>query len=93
LALIDIEESAICSIPRLYLVCIPKFNSQLRKVELAAIEWLHALNNAQEQGIQGGRVYDYFHAPAAAKANADVLLTRNDEDFRSLSKSVPVEWP
>ena len=72
---------------------VPKFNSRLREVELAANESLHALNNAQEQGNQGGRAYDYFRGLAATKANADVLLTRNDEDFRSLSKSVPVEWP
>ena len=36
---------------------------------------------------------DYGHALAAKKVDADVLLTRNTEDFRGLSGSVGLEWP
>ena len=69
------------------------FSAHVQWVELDASETLSGLDNAGANGVMGGRVYDYGHALAAQKANADVLLTRNTEDFMVLSGSVGLEWP
>ncbi len=68
-----------------------KFNAHVQRMDLDDSETLSALDHAEKKGIQGGRVYDYIHATAAAKAKADVILTRNTDDFAGLS-SARLEW-
>jgi hypothetical protein len=69
------------------------FSERVVLVELDLAETLAALEKAEKQGIQGGSVYDYGHALAAAKAGVDVLLTRNTPDFQTLASFARVEWP
>ncbi len=54
---------------------------------------LEALDQAPARNVSGGRVYDYGHALSATKAKAEVILTRNQEDFRGLCGSLRIEWP
>jgi hypothetical protein len=53
-------------------------------VELDKKDTLAALALAQKYGIRGGRVHDWMHARAAAKAGAAVLVTDNCSDFLGL---------
>lgn len=68
-----------------------EFASKVRFVELRESEVLAGLDDAQERGVQGARIYDYWHALAYKKARADELLTRNTDDFRGLADKVT--WP
>jgi len=70
-----------------------RFSGRVKLVNLDLTETLNALDQAQAKGVQGGRVYDHGHAMAAAKSNADVILTRNTEDFQGLASSQRIEWP
>jgi hypothetical protein len=70
-----------------------KFSGKVNLVELDLAETLDALDQAHGKGVQGGRVYDYGHAKAAAKSKADLILTRNTQDFQALVGSMRVEWP
>jgi len=69
------------------------FVSKVRLVDLEGHEVLDALDRAEANGIQGGRVFDYGHALAARKASADTILTRNTNDFRALAGAIRIEWP
>lgn len=60
-------------------------------VELTPDELLDGMDNAQSRSILGRGIYDYWHALAANKAKADVVLTRNAADFKALVHTV--EWP
>ena len=62
-------------------------------VDLDADETLAGLDRAQTLGVQGGQVYDYIHRLAADKAKADILLTRNVQDFSVLSGTAKVQFP
>jgi hypothetical protein len=42
-------------------------------------------------GVQGGRVYDYWHALVSSKARAGELITRNTRHFQGLAENVA--WP
>lgn len=68
-----------------------QFAEKIEVVELDKREVLAALEKAQSQNIQGGKVYDYLHAAASKKAKADELLTRNTDDFAPLADNV--RWP
>lgn len=68
------------------------FQAKVKLIDLDASETLDALENAQANNIQGGHVYDYLHALAAEKAQANLLLTRNIADFSGLAR-MPVQWP
>ena len=48
---------------------------------------------AETNGIQGAMVYDYGHRLAADLANADLLLTRNTDDFTHVGGSAKLQWP
>jgi hypothetical protein len=62
-------------------------------VQLELSEILDALDQAQKNGIRGGRVHDYLHARAAAKANVDQLLTDNYADFAGLEDGFMIAAP
>ena len=68
-----------------------RFADRVEIVDLEKADVLAALDKAQSRSIQGGRIYDYLHALAASKAKADELLTRNTDDFKSLSNKL--SWP
>jgi hypothetical protein len=65
----------------------------MRFVQLELSEILDALDQAQKNGIRGGRVHDYLHARAAAKANVDQLLTDNYADFAGLEDGFMIAAP
>jgi hypothetical protein len=67
------------------------FADKLEFDELTKEEALDGLDKAQSLGVQGARVYDYWHALVACKANAAELLTRNTRHFEGLAKNVA--WP
>ena len=50
-------------------------------VELDKKNTLEALTLARHHGICGGRIHDWMHARAAAKAGVSVLVTDNGTDF------------
>jgi hypothetical protein len=77
--------------PRECATWLKEFADKVRFEELEKAELLAGLDKAQSLGIQGGRIYDYWHALASKKANADELLTRNTDDFRGLA--VNAVWP
>ena len=68
------------------------FRAKVKLIDLNDTETLDALDNAQARNVQGGRVYDYGHALAAEKAQADAVQTRNTNDFLGLTKT-KVQWP
>ena len=68
-----------------------KFAEKLEFEELTRNEALDALDEAQGIGVQGARVYDYWHALVAEKAKSDELITRNIRHFVGLAENV--EWP
>jgi hypothetical protein len=67
------------------------FADKVEIVEPDKTNVLDSLDKAQSRNVQGGRVYDYLHALAFAKAKADELLTRNTDDFQGLANNV--HWP
>ncbi|HEU5124551.1 MAG TPA: hypothetical protein VFW05_10860 [Verrucomicrobiae bacterium] len=71
---------------------LEQFAAKVRFVELNFREVLDALGEARKVGVAGGRVYDYGHALAADKENAEIILTRNPKDFESITKA-KIEWP
>ncbi|SPE50339.1 hypothetical protein SBV1_1110009 [Verrucomicrobia bacterium] len=68
-----------------------KFSDRLHFEELTKAEALDGLGNAQSLGVQGARVYDYWHALVSAKAKSDELITRNTRHFQGLAGNVA--WP
>ncbi len=67
------------------------FSGKIKFEELTKEEALKALDNAQGLGVQGARVYDYWHALVAEKTKSDELITRNTRHFQDLAKNVV--WP
>jgi site-specific recombinase XerD len=67
------------------------FASKVKFEELSQEESLKALEKAQSLGVQGARVYDYWHALVAEKTKSDELITRNTRHFQDLAKNVV--WP
>ena len=65
----------------------------LNFVELGAAETLISLREAQAHGVRGGRIHDWLHARAAAKANVQVLLTDNLSDFAGLEAGFQLAAP
>ena len=62
-------------------------------VELTAVEVQQALMDAGRRGVRGGRVHDWLHARAAAKAGVSELLTDNLDDFAGLEAGFEVRAP
>jgi hypothetical protein len=69
------------------------FAKRVQFLELTTEETLTGLDDAERLRVMGGRVYDYGHALAAKKVKADVILTRNPDDFKGLTGKTKVEWP
>jgi hypothetical protein len=69
------------------------FADRVTLIELDGRETLDGLDAAQARNVQGARVYDYAHALAAIKADADVVLTRNEKHFEGLTGMARIEWP
>ncbi|HEY1789185.1 MAG TPA: hypothetical protein VGJ73_13575 [Verrucomicrobiae bacterium] len=67
------------------------FAERVKFEELTRDEALTALEKAQGAGVQGARVYDYWHALVAEKSKADELITRNARHFQDFAKNVA--WP
>ena len=55
-------------------------------VELGSVELMAALQQAREQGIRGGAIYDFMHLVAAWKAGAKSIYTLNLGDFLHFSR-------
>jgi hypothetical protein len=72
-------------------VWLKNFAQRVTFEELTKVEALAALEKAQIAGVQGARVYDYWHALVAEKTKADELITRNTRHFQGLAKNVA--WP
>jgi hypothetical protein len=70
---------------------LKNFAQRVKFEELTKDEALAALEKAQSVGVQGARVYDYWHALVAEKTEADELITRNSRHFQGLTKNVA--WP
>lgn len=68
-----------------------RFAAKLEFEELTKEEALDGLEKAKTLGVQGARVYDYWHALVADKAKSAELLTRNTRHFQGLAKNVM--WP
>jgi hypothetical protein len=68
-----------------------EFAEKIEFEELTKNEALSGLDRAQGLGVQGARVYDYWHALVASKAKSAELLTRNTRHFQGLAKNVV--WP
>ena len=62
-------------------------------VRLDSSEVLDALTHAQLHGVRGGRVHDWLHARAAAKAKVEILLTDNLADFTGLEDGFRITAP
>jgi hypothetical protein len=67
------------------------FTEKLDFEELTKEEALKGLEKAQSAGVQGARVYDYWHALVSHKAKSDELLTRNTRDLQGLAENIA--WP
>jgi len=70
-----------------------EFSGKVTLVEIDRKESLDALAKAQSLNVHGPQVYDYAHALAAAKAKADIVLTRNEKHFKGLTGKARIEWP
>jgi hypothetical protein len=68
-----------------------KFAGRLKFEELTKDEALSALDKAQRLGVQGARVYDYWHVLVSEKTRSDELITRNTRHFEGLADNVA--WP
>jgi hypothetical protein len=67
------------------------FAQKVQFLELTKDEALLSLDKAEALGVQGPRIYDYWHALVAGKTKADTLLTRNTGHFADLASNVV--WP
>ena len=68
-----------------------KFAGRLKFEELTKDEALNGLDTAQRMGVQGARVYDYWHALVSNKAKSDEIITRNMRHFQGLAENIA--WP
>ena len=67
------------------------FAGKVQFEELTLEEALVSLDKAEGLGVQGPRIYDYWHALVAGKSKADKLLTRNTGHFADLVSNAA--WP
>jgi len=67
------------------------FAGRLEFEELSKDEALNGLDKAQRLGVQGARVYDYWHALVSSKTKSNELITRNTRHFQGLAGNVA--WP
>jgi hypothetical protein len=67
------------------------FAGKVRFEELTKEEALTSLEKPQTLGVQGARIYDYWHALVSEKTKADELITRNTRHFEDLAQNVV--WP
>ena len=65
-----------------------KFAGRVEFEELTENEALNGLDKAQRLGVQGARVYDYWHAFVSNKATSNELITRNTRHFQGLAGNV-----
>lgn len=49
--------------------------------------YVHTLADCESRGVRGSAIYDWLHLAAARKAGAEVLLTLELRDFRSLARA------
>jgi hypothetical protein len=63
------------------------FAGKVTFVDLTAAEILDAMDRGDTLRIEGKRIYDYGHALGADKAGAELLLTRDTQDFAGLGKA------
>ena len=70
---------------------LKNFAQRIKFEELTRDEALTALEKAQSAGVQGARIYDYWHALVAEKSKADELITRNTRHFQDFARNVA--WP
>lgn len=70
---------------------LKQFAARLEFEELTKDEALNGLDKAQRMGVQGARVYAYWHALVSNKARSDELITRNTRHFQGLARNVA--WP
>lgn len=68
-----------------------EFAEKLEFEELTKDEALNGLDQAQRLGVQGARVYDYWHGLVSQKAKSNELITRNVRHFQGLAENVA--WP
>lgn len=68
-----------------------EFAERVEFEELTKDEALKSLDNAQRLGVQGARVYDYWHALVSKKAKSNELITRNTGHFEGLAANAA--WP
>ena len=54
-------------------------------VSLTSKEYVHTLERAAAEGVEGGRTYDALLLTAAAKSGADRIYTTNVRHFQSLA--------
>lgn len=67
------------------------FAEKVQFEELTKEEAVAALEKTESSGVQGSRIYDYWHALVAEKSKADELITRNTRHFQGLARNVT--WP
>lgn len=67
------------------------FAGKVQFEELTPEEALVSLDKAEGLGVQGPRIYDYWHALVAGKSKANKLLTRNTGHFADLVSNAA--WP
>jgi len=53
---------------------------------LTGKDMMAALAECESRGVRGGAIYDWLHLAAARKAGAEVLLTLDLRDFKSLAR-------
>jgi predicted nucleic acid-binding protein len=66
--------------------------SNVSTMELSRAEVLSAIKSADKFGVKGRRIHDLLHAAAADRIKADILLTRDTQDFTGIAKA-KLEWP
>ncbi len=57
----------------------------IRKLEIVSLseqDYIQAIERLALLGIVGGAIYDALTLQAAAKAQADLIVTLNEKDFR-----------
>jgi predicted nucleic acid-binding protein len=72
---------------------LKEITARMNFVDLDRKQTLAALALAQKHGIRGGRVHDWMHARAAAKARVEVLVTGNHADFIGLEDGFKLASP
>jgi predicted nucleic acid-binding protein len=72
---------------------LKEITARMNFVELDKKQTLAALALAQERGIRGGRIHDWMHASAAARAGVAILVTENHSDFIGLEDGFKVLAP